>query len=72
MPDISQHAKLVEAAKTDYQSLGSTIKSSGFPKEELDSIYIWWTRYPEIKGRIERLEAVVSSGRLPYWKINNY
>ena len=66
MPDISLHAKLVEAAKNDYQSLGSTIIFTAFPKEELDSIYVWWTRYPETKRRIERLQAVASSGRLPY------
>lgn len=65
LPDISEHAKLADAAKRGYQSLGSVIHLEEFPKRQLDTIYLWWSRYPETKDRLDRLQGAVSSGILP-------
>ena len=66
LPDISEHAKLAEAAKREYQSIGSIIGLREFPKDALDTIYLWWgADYPKSKAVIDRLQAVASKEELP-------
>ncbi|OGM18131.1 hypothetical protein A2V61_02950 [Candidatus Woesebacteria bacterium RBG_19FT_COMBO_47_8] len=65
LPEISEHSKIVEAAKRRYSSLGGVLSWSGFPKEELDEIYVWWDGYKKTEDKLQRFEIVMSSGKLP-------
>lgn len=65
LPDISEHAKLAEAAKRKYQSIGSILTQGSFPQEELDMIHFWWSKDANIQKRLSRLESVVSSQEIP-------
>jgi len=56
LPDISEHSKIVKAAKKQYQSFGAMVTLSGFPKEELDRLYLNWTGLQEVGSNMERLD----------------
>ena len=65
LPDISEHSKIVKAAKKQYQSFGAMVTLSGFPKEELDRLYLNWTGLQEVGSNMERLDEAISTDKLP-------
>lgn len=65
VPDISEHAKIVEAATRRYKSFRATVTFEKFPKEELDKLHSYMVGLQTVGEHLGRLKTVISSDKMP-------